>query len=78
MPGTVLGGKQAAKTNKKLYGKDFYANIGRIGGARSNNGGFASKLIGEDGLTGRERAKKVGHVGGKLSKRPKKAVLDAK
>ena len=32
MPGTIEGGRKAAATNKKKYGKEFYANIGRKGG----------------------------------------------
>ena len=36
MAGTITGGKQAAKTNKELYGDDFYANIGKIGGKNFN------------------------------------------
>lgn len=32
MAGTQQGGKQAAKTNKELYGSDFYKRIGAIGG----------------------------------------------
>ena len=69
MAGTLQGGKQAAITNKKKYGEDFYARIGRIGGAKNGNGGFASEKVGRDGLTGAERAKKWGAIGGKKSKR---------
>lgn len=32
--GTAKGGMRAAKTNLERHGKDFYKNIGRIGGAR--------------------------------------------
>ena len=32
MAGTKIGGMKAAATNKKRYGKGFYAKIGRIGG----------------------------------------------
>lgn len=38
--GTPAGGRKAASTNKKKYGKDFYANIGRKGGASGGTGGF--------------------------------------
>jgi general stress protein YciG len=41
MGGTISGGKQATKTNKKKYGSDFYANSGQKGGRISRNGGFA-------------------------------------
>lgn len=38
MPGTIEGGRKAAATNKKKYGKEFYANIGRKGGKISKRG----------------------------------------
>lgn len=41
MSGTKQGGLQAAKTNKKKYGKDFYKGIGQKGGLVSRGGGFA-------------------------------------
>lgn len=69
MSGTVSGGKKAAKTNKVRYGKDFYKKMGKKGGQNSKNGGFASKKVGKDGLTGAERAKKVGAIGGSISRR---------
>lgn len=36
MTGTRAGGLRAAQTNKELYGKDFYKNMGKIGGSRSH------------------------------------------
>ena len=60
MAGTLVGGKKAAATNKKLYGKDFYANIGRKGGKNGHTGGFAAD---------RERARRAGAIGGRKSKR---------
>lgn len=42
MPGTTTGGKNAAITNKKKYGEDFYKKIGAKGGAKSRGGGFAA------------------------------------
>lgn len=42
MPGTCLGGKKASKTNKELYGEDFYSRIGAIGGRNGHTGGFAA------------------------------------
>ena len=62
MPGTVRGGKKAAKTNKKLYGKDFYKELGRKGGATLTNKpkGFAANP---------ELARIVGAIGGMRSKR---------
>lgn len=69
MAGTKAGGQAAAKTNKEKYGTDFYAKIGQTGGKRGTTGGFASEVVGKDGLTGRERAKLVGVKGGATSKR---------
>ena len=69
MSGTKAGGIKARATNIKKYGKDFYRNIGRKGGSRSSTGGFASKKVGADGLTGRQRAKLVGAIGGHISRR---------
>lgn len=42
MPGTLAGGRKAAKTNKLKYGKDFYSRIGAIGGRNGHTGGFAA------------------------------------
>lgn len=69
MPGTIEGGKKAARTNLKRHGKNFYANIGRKGGKKGHTGGFASDKVGKDGLTGLERAAIAGRKGGQLSKR---------
>lgn len=60
MAGTKEGGKHAAETNRKLYGKDFYANIGRKGGKAGHTGGFAADT---------ELARRAGAIGGKKSKR---------
>jgi hypothetical protein len=65
MAGTEKGGKEAAKTNKKKYGSDFYAKIGAMGGKKGHTGGFAA------GREGRERARKFGAIGGRLSRRGK-------
>ena len=74
MSGTLAGGKAAAETNKKKFGSDFYKQIGALGGRKGRTGGFASSFVGTDGLTGRERAKKAGRIGGLKSKRTKKDV----
>jgi general stress protein YciG len=58
MAGTHEGGKKAAATNKKLYGKKFYTKIGEMGGKISRGGGFAGN---------REKARKAGSIGGKWS-----------
>jgi len=72
MPGTVEGGKQAGKTNKRKYGKDFYAKIGAMGGKLGKTGGFGSPLKGADGMTGKERASVMGVIGGRKSRRGKR------
>lgn len=72
MSGSTEGGKRAATTNKAKYGEDFYSLIGTKGGKLGKTGGFASQEIGPDGLTGLERARKVGILGGRKSKRVKR------
>lgn len=62
MSGTVKGGKKAAETNKKRYGKDFYKRIGSEGGKKGTTGGFAANP---------ELARIAGRKGGKKSKRGK-------
>lgn len=69
MAGTKAGGLKAAATNKELYGEGFYARIGKKGGKNGTTGGFASNVVGEDGLTGRQRAVLAGAIGGHISRR---------
>lgn len=69
MVGTKAGGERAAATNKAKYGDNFYARIGQKGGRNSHTGGFASNVVGADGLTGRERAAVAGSKGGERSTR---------
>lgn len=71
MAGTMIGGVKTAETNKKKYGSDYYRNIGKLGGTKSRGGGFASNKVGEDGLTGLERARIAGAKGGKISRKNK-------
>lgn len=67
MSGTKSGGKKAAATNKKTYGDDFYANIGKKGGSVSGiKKGFALNP---------KLAKEAGRKGGKISKRGKKLYV---
>lgn len=68
MTATIEGGLKAAETNKKKYGKDYYRQIGKKGGEKSRGGGFGSDIVGEDGLTGYERAKIAGRKGGKAGR----------
>ena len=76
MAGTKIGGLKAAATNKRKYGEDFYVKNGRKGGKNGNTGGFASYVVGTDGLTGFQRAVVAGRKGGLISRRgpAKKAV----
>lgn len=69
MAGTKEGGISARQTNYKKYGPDYYRVIGKKGGKAGGKGGFASTVIGKDGLTGKERARLAGKRGGKVSKR---------
>ena len=62
MAGTKLGGAKAAATNKKKYGKDFYARIGAMGGKNGHTGGFYAN---------RELARTAGARGGLISRRGK-------
>lgn len=71
MAGTKLGGQKAAQTLKERQGADYYARIGSIGGHNGHTGGFASETKGADGMTGPERARYYGAIGGKISKRGK-------
>lgn len=79
MGGTVSGGKQAAQTNKRKYGDDFYVKIGKIGGKIGRTGGFAAKKDCENPncsyrtLLGQTAEHKVaqcaGYSGGTISRR---------
>ena len=64
MAGTIAGGRAVAKTNKSIYGADFYKRIGKIGGATPTQlpKGFAAD---------RERARIAGTKGGTISRRRK-------
>lgn len=68
MAGTKAGGQ---KTRDKNLARDpdWYRKIGTLGGQRGHTGGFASEKVGKDGLTGFERARTAGVIGGKKSKR---------
>jgi general stress protein YciG len=60
MAGTKQGGQAAAATNKKKYGKDFYARIGASGGKKGHTGGFYAN---------RDLARQAGARGGRVSRR---------
>lgn len=79
--GTRAGGIKARQRNIEKYGPDFYKRIGRKGGSNGKGenytGGFASNKVGEDGLTGRQRAVLAGAIGGHTSRRgPAKKDLE--
>jgi len=66
--------KSREKMIKETFGseaafKAHLRNIGAKGGAASTTGGFASNNIGPDGLTGRQRARVVGALGGRSARR---------
>lgn len=64
--GTRIGGLKASKTNKELYGEDFYGRIGKIGGQKSRGGGFASMP--------KWKISEAGARGGRISRRSKRAI----
>jgi general stress protein YciG len=63
MVGNKSGAKLAAMVNL-ANDPDFYSRIGKLGGSHKGNKGFGSQRVGKDGLTGPERAHKVGFKGG--------------
>lgn len=73
MAGTRKGGLAAARKNK-ARDPEFYARIGALGGRKGKSGGFASDKVGDDGLTGRQRAAIAGARGGRISRRTKKTT----
>lgn len=68
MAGTKEGAKKAVEKIKSRE-PGFYKRIGQRGGREGCTGGFASDVVGEDGLTGRERARIAGAKGGRISRR---------
>ena len=75
-PAGDLATKYWRETMQERYGNpsEFMRTIAAKGGRNSNNGGFASKKISSDGLTGAERARVAGRRGGLISRRTKKVV----
>ena len=68
MAGTRAGGLKARAKNL-ANDPDFYSKIGSKGGKKSTTGGFASEVVGDDGLTGIQRARIAGAKGGRISRR---------
>ena len=60
----LTGGLKAKATNMERFGPDFYREIGRKGGKAGHTGGFASFVVGSDGMTGYQRARIAGARGG--------------
>jgi uncharacterized protein len=63
MSGTREGGALTAKTNKEKWGKDFYKEIGKLGGQRKVKKGFA--------CMDSEKVAAAGRLGGTRSRRGK-------
>lgn len=72
MSGTKAGGLKARDTNYKKHGKDFFREIGRIGGRNGHTGGFASNpvLASEAGRKGGLKSSRKGIMNG-YGKKPK-------
>lgn len=71
---TLKGGQKYRNTMIKKFGsleawKEYQRRNASIGGRNGKSGGFASDEVGADCLTGRERASRVGKIGGLRSKR---------
>lgn len=60
MAGTKEGSLKGKKKILELYGKDYYAKIGKKGGSKGTTGGFAKD---------RELARRAGRLGGLKSTR---------
>lgn len=63
MSQTPEGAIKAKATIIEKYGKDYFANMGKLGGQKSTSGGFGQ------GEMGRERARIAGAKGGRVSRR---------
>lgn len=62
MAGTKAGGAKTAETNRRKYGENYYAEIGRRGGKVGTTGGFYANP---------ELAREAGRKGGRISRRGK-------
>lgn len=60
MSGTKEGGLKARETNFRIYGSDFYREIGRKGGHNGHTGGFYANPA---------LARIAGTKGGRISRR---------
>ena len=75
--GTPSGDRAAEKWHATMLDRlgseeairEHYREIGRKGGKAGHTGGFASFVVGSDGMTGWQRARIAGARGGKRSRR---------
>lgn len=80
MENNKAGGIKFVQTMIEKYGsyeafrQSMRERASRGGSVKGTNGGFASSKVGNDGLTGYERARVAGAIGGARSKRRKKNV----
>lgn len=78
MGGTVLGGRKAAETIKRIYGEDHYKKLGHIGGSKSRGGGFHKDILCFCNWVDEPHMLRqcAGSKGGKISKRgPAKKLI---
>lgn len=68
MAGTLDGGLKTVKTIKERYGSDYYRNIGKVGGSKTNTKPKGFAYAKANGLTWHKEA---GAKGGKISRKPK-------
>ena len=78
---TKQGGATLVATMVKKYGsyeayKQSMRELGSRGGKIGNTGGFASNVIGNDGLTGYERARVAGRKSGEISRKGLKFIKE--
>lgn len=73
MAGTKAGAAKTKKTILETYGKDYYKEIGKIGGKLGTTGGFAYALKNYDETDPRHPSN-AGKKGGKVSKRGKRTI----
>lgn len=69
MSGTKAGGLKAAVTNKAKYGDEFYANIGRKGGAEQSHWRFRHQPSARSRSRRQRRAKITPRAGNYYSMR---------
>lgn len=71
MAGNKMGGQKTRETNYEKYGKDFYKNIGSIGGKKVHKVNPETGKALKGFALNRELASRAGKVGGSLSRRGK-------